>query len=686
MPESVPMRLRALWITIGCLVLAAVAMAQGPAAGPGIVPGISLRAMDASANPCVNFYQYACGRWNATHPIPADEPAWGRFNALQNRNQEELRGILEKAAAQGKKGTRIQQEVGTFYAACMNTQQVNALGMQPIRPELERIAAIQTRPELIAEVARLARRGIPALFSFGARPDMKDSAMTIAVAGQGGLGLPNRDYYTRTDAKSRQLRKQYVAYVAHVFRLLGDAPAWAQRQAHTVMGLETAMAEASMELAAQRNPHNVYHRMTPGDLEKLAPAVDWPAYFRGIGAPPITAINVREPKFFTALNQALTQQPIAAWRAYLTFHVANATAAYLAQPIETAHFDFYGQVLRGQKAQQPRWKRCVRYTDSDLGEALGQLYVAEYFPPATKRRAVRMVAALQKSLGADIESLPWMTATTKKRALIKLAAVMKKIGYPNRWRNYSSVVLRREDLLQNVLNADAFEVHRRLKRIGHPPNRQEWFMTPPTVNAYYDPRMNEIVFPAGIMQPPFFSGSALDAANFGGMGVVIGHEMTHGFDDEGRRFGPRGNLENWWTPADAKAFKARAQCLVNEYAKFSPLPGVHLNGKLTLGENTADNGGIRISYAALVHTLGQDAMRHEVDGKTMAQIFFIAYGQIWCENVRPQFARMMATVDPHSPGEFRVNGVVSNFAAFDQAFHCGPGTPMNRGARACRVW
>ncbi|MGH9490919.1 MAG: M13 family metallopeptidase [Terriglobales bacterium] len=676
------MRVRTLLLAACCLALVAGAAAQS--SGP--IRGIDLNAIDGAANPCVNFYQYACGRWDAAHPIPADEPAWGRFNALQNRNEEELRGILEKAAAAGNRGTRIQREVGAFYAACMNTRQVNGLGLQPIQPVLERIAAIKTRPELIAEVARLAKSGIPALFTFGARPDMKNSMMTIAVAGQGGLGLPTRDYYLRTDAKSRALRAEYVAYVAHVFRLLGDAPARAGREAKTVMGLETAMARASMELAAQRNPHNVYHKMIPAALEKLAPALDWADYFRGIGASSITAINVREPKFFTALNAALTEQPLSSWRAYLRFHVANATAAYLARPIDTANFDFYGRDLRGQKAQQPRWKRCVRYTDQDLGEALGQLYVQEYFPPATKRRAVQMVAALQKSLGQDIRGLTWMTPATKQRALVKLAAVMKKIGYPNRWRNYSSVVLRRDDLVGNVMRADAFEVHRRLRRIGHPPNRQEWDMTPPTVNAYYNPRMNEIVFPAGIMQPPFFSGQALDAANFGGMGVVIGHEMTHGFDDQGRRFGPKGNLENWWTAQDAKAFKARAQCLVNEYSHFSPIPGVHLNGKLTLGENTADNGGVRISYAALVHTLGQDAMEHQVDGKTMAQIFFIAYGQIWCENVRPQFARMTATVDPHSPGKFRVNGVVSNFDAFDRAFHCGPGTPMNRGAKACRVW
>ncbi|MGH9535460.1 MAG: M13 family metallopeptidase [Terriglobales bacterium] len=677
------MRFRAL-----LLILCALALAVPAAFGQSgaIHTGIDLSAIDKTVSPCANFYQYACGRWNATHPIPGDESAWGRFNELENRNQEELRGILERAAAKGKAGSRIQREVGTFYAACVNTQQVNGLGLQPIRPELERIAAIQNRGQLIAEVARMAKTGVPALFSFGAAPDMKDSAMTIAVAGQGGLGLPNRDYYTRTDAKSRALRAKYVAYVAQVFRLLGDAPARAAREARTVMALETSMAEASMELTAQRNPNNVYHKMMPVKLEQLAPALDWKAYFQGVGAPPINAVNVREPKFFAALNQALTTQPLSAWKNYLRFHLANATAPYLAQPLETARFDFYGVDLTGQKVQQPRWKRCVRYTDRDLGEALGQLYVQQYFPPATKRRATQMVAALQRSLTADIRSLPWMTAATKRQALVKLRAVMKKIGYPNRWRDYSSIRLRSDDLLGNVLRADAFEVHRRLKRIGHPPNRLEWGMTPPTVNAYYNPHMNEIVFPAGIMQPPFFSGSAVDAANYGGMGMVIGHEMTHGFDDEGRRFGPKGNLKDWWTAADAKAFQARTQCLVNEYSQFSPVPGVHLNGRLTLGENTADNGGLRISYAALVHTLGRDAMHRQVDGYTMAQIFFLAYGQIWCENVRPQFARMLVTVDPHSPGEFRVNGVVSNFGAFDHAFHCGAGTAMNRGVKACRVW
>lgn len=676
------MRIRSLLLPVCVLALLAAASAQTTA----IHPGIDVSAMDTSAHPCDNFYQFACGRWNATHPIPADESVWGRFNGLENRNQRELRGLLQRAAAKGRAGSRIQREVGTFYAACMNTQQVNALGLQPIRPQLERIAAIRNRRQLIAEAGRLEKTGIPVLFSFGASPDMKDSAMTIAVAGQGGLGLPNRDYYTRTGAKARALRAKYIAYVAKVFRLLGDAPARAAREARAVMSLETAMARASMRLAAERNPHNVYHKMTQAGLQRLAPAVDWEVYFRAAGAPAIASINVRQPKFFTALNRALRSQPLSAWKNYLRFHLANSTAPYLARPIETASFDFYGRVLTGQKVQQPRWKRCVRYTDRDLGEALGQLYVEKYFPPATKRRATQMVAALQRSLAADIQSLTWMSAATKRRALVKLHAVMKKIGYPSRWRNYSSVRLRRGDLLGNVLHADAFAVHRRLRRIGHPPNRLAWGMTPPTVNAYYNPHMNEIVFPAGIMQPPFFSGGAPDAANFGGMGVVIGHEMTHGFDDQGRRFGPRGNLKNWWTPADAKAFKSRAQCLVNEYSGFSPVPGVHLNGKLTLGENTADNGGVRISYAALVRTLGRDAMQHQIDGYTMAQIFFIAYGQIWCENVRPQYARLAATVDPHSPGEFRVNGVVSNFGAFDRAFHCGPEAPMNRGAKACRVW
>ncbi len=675
------MRWRIVVGIVGVAVLSAAAWAQSP-----LTPGVDLSALDRQADPCTDFFQYACGTWNATHPIPADQSSWGRFNELAENNRRELRGILDGVEADRPGRTQVEREVGDFYAACMNTGEIDRLGDRPLRPELARIAAIHTRAELMAEVARLHREGVAVMFSFGARPDFKNSDMVIGAADQGGLGLPDRDYYTRTDPKSAALRQQYEAHVAQMFTLLGDAPAQARREAATVLSVETALAQASLERAARRDPNRVYHKMTAQQLERLTPALDWTSFFTEVGAPPVREINVAVPGFFTALQTAVTARPLADWKTYLRWHWVHAAAPYLSQPFVDANFAFYGKTLTGAPEQQARWKRCVRYTDEELGEALGQLYVARYFPPSSKARAEQMVQALERSLETDITDLPWMTEATKRQALVKLHAIVNKIGYPKKWRDYSSIRLSRTDFLGDVVRADAFEVHRRLSFIGKPPDKNEFGMTPPTVNAYYSPNRNEIVFPSGILQPPFFSAQAPDAANFGGMGVVIGHELTHGFDDEGRKFDAHGNLHDWWTEADAKAFDQRAQCLVDEYSGFSPVPGVHLNGRLTLGENTADNGGLRISYAALESVLGPQGMHRSIDGFTMAQLFFVAYGQIWCQNVRPQMARLEATVDPHSPGRFRVDGAVQNDPDFAAAFHCGPNTAMNRGPKACRVW
>ncbi|MGH9541813.1 MAG: M13 family metallopeptidase [Terriglobales bacterium] len=672
---------RAVLLSILFVFVACAALAQSAPA-----PGVDLNALDRNANPCTDFFQYACGAWNALNPIPPDQSSWGRFNELAENNRRELRGLLQDAERVRPGRTTVERQVGDFYAACMNTAQVDQLGDKPLEAELNRIAAIHDRAQLMADVARLHAEGVGVMFGFGARPDFKDSNMVIGAADQGGLGLPDRDYYTKTDAKSVALRADYRRHVAKMFTLLGDSPAAAEHEAATVLSLETELARASLERAARRDPNRIYHKMTVPQLEKLAPALDWPRFFSGVGAPKVTAVNVAVPGFFTALQGELTSRPLADWKTYLRWHWVHNAAPYLSRSFVDANFAFYGRTLTGAPQMQERWKRCVRYTDEELGEALGQLYVARYFPPASKAKAQVMVQDLERSLEADITNLPWMTEATKRQATIKLHAIVNKIGYPKKWRDYSSIRLARNDFFGDVLRADAFEVHRRLSFIGKPPDKGEFGMTPPTVNAYYLPPRNEIVFPAGILQPPFFSAQAPDAANFGGMGVVIGHELTHGFDDEGRKFDASGNLRDWWTAADAKAFEQRTQCIVNEYGGFSPVPGVYLNGRLTLGENTADNGGLRISYAALESALGPDGMARSVDGFTMAQLFYVAYGQIWCQNVRPEMSRMLATVDPHSPGRFRVNGAVQNDPNFAAAFHCGENTPMNPGPKACRVW
>ena len=658
-----------------------------PAAAKPAASDVDLAAMDTGANPCQDFYQYACGRWNATHPIPNDQAVWGTSSQLVDKNLAVLRRVSQAAVAagDGPASTPVTREVGAYYAACMDRSAIAAAGVQPLRAALARIAAIASKRQIAAVLARMQVDGTDALFAFGPEQDFKHATWEIAVADQGGLGLPDRSYYLKTGARSVKLRQQYLAHVAAMFALLGDAPAAAQSEAKAVLAIETALARASITNVARRNPQAVYHKMSLAQFASLAPAFNWSGYFAALGAPRFATINVAVPGFFRALNRELTRVSLADWKTYLRWHLVHDAAPQLSPAFVNANFAFYGATLEGQKALTPRWKRCVQSTDENLGEALGQLYVKAAFSPQAKTHMQAMVGHLEAALGQDIESVDWMSPATKRQALIKLHAIANKVAYPDHWRSYSAVVLRPGDFFGNYTRAQAFESRRELAKIGKPVDRSEWGMTPPTVNAYYNPLLNEIVFPAGILQPPFFNPGRDDASNYGAVGIVMGHELTHGFDDEGRQFGPHGNLRDWWTPADAKAFQQRAACLVNEYAGFSPLPGVHLNGRLTLGENTADNGGARIAYMAMEAALaGQPDTR--IDGFDRAQRFFLAYGQIWCQNIRPQTARLLATVDPHSPGRFRANGVVRNLPQFAQAFHRGPGDPMDAGAQACRVW
>jgi putative endopeptidase len=644
-----------------------------------------LTAIDKSADPCVDFYQYACGGWIKNNPIPADQSRWGRFSELEERNREVLHQILEEAAHATGKRDATTQKTGDYYAACMDTAGIDAKGLAPLQPEFDRIQNLKDKSELAAEIAHLHRGGMSALFEFGSGQDFKNSNEVIAQTDQGGIGLPDRDYYLKTDEKSVELRKAYLAHVQKMFELAGDAPDQAKAQAETVMRLETELAMGSLDRVSRRDPEKVYHRMSKQDLETLNPAFRWNQYFTDSGAPAFQSVNVAWPDFFKAVNGMIESASLDDWKTYLRWHVLHSEAPLLPTAFVNENFNFYGKTLTGATELRPRWKRCVDFTDNQLGEALGKKFVEQTFGGDAKQRTLKMVDAIERALGQDIDQLTWMTPATKQQALIKLKGITNKIGYPNKWRDYSSVEIKRDDAVGNGMRADRFEFQRELNKIGKPVDRQEWAMTPPTVNAYYDPQMNNINFPAGILQPPFYEIAADSAINFGAIGMVIGHELTHGFDDQGRQFDVKGNLRDWWTPADAKAFEERAACIDKQYSNFSPVPGVHLNGKLTLGENTADNGGVRVALMALANTSTPAELEKKIDGFSEEQRLFLSFAQIWCESQREEILRMRAQTDPHSPGKFRVNGVVQNMPEFQKAFACKAGQPMV-AANACRVW
>ena len=620
----------------------------------------------------------------ANHPIPPDQSRWGVFSELAESNRAILRGILEKASVDDPKRTPVEQKIGDFYAACMDQASIDKLGAAPLQPDLDRINAISSKSGILTALVRLHLIGVNALFNFSSGPDLKNSMLVIAQADQGGLGLPDRDYYFKDDAKSVELRKQYVEHVQKMLELVGDPAAKAGPDAQAVMRFETGLAKGSLELVARRDPNQTYHKLTVHELYSLNPAIDWPKYFQGMGAPPIADLNVAVPNFFRTVESMLVQTNLEDIRTYLRWQLVHSQAAFLAQPFVDEDFHFFRQILEGAKEIRPRWKRCVAAVDSDLGFALGQKYVEAAFGAEQKARTLKMVEEIEKALKNDIQTLSWMTPATKEQALIKLRAVANKIGYPDQWRDYSSVKIVRGDALGNDQRATEFEIHRVLNKIGKPTDRTEWLMTPPTVDAYYNATENNINFPAGIMQPPFYDKRLDDAVNYGAIGAVVGHELTHGFDDQGRRFDPDGNLRDWWTPADAQEFEKRAECFIQEYSGFTPVDNVHLNGKLTLGENTADNGGVRLAFMALMDAVNGKA-RAKVDGLTPEQRFFLGWGQIWCQNVRPETARMLVQVDPHSPGRDRVNGVVSNMPEFQKAYACKIGQPMVAHP-ACRVW
>jgi len=648
---------------------------------PSSSSGLQLDALDKTADACTDFYQFACGGWIAKNPVPSDRASWGRFEELQERNNETLHRILETAAAGRDPESK---KIGDYYASCMDETAIDARGAAPLDPLLKKIAAVTSVADLAPLVAELHTVGVNVFFQFGSQADFKDASMEMAIADQGGLGLPDRDYYFKDDAKSADLRTQYLDHLARMSALLGAADNQAKASAQQIMNIETALAKNALDAVSRRDPNKVYHKMSNAELQALTPQFPWNRYFTGIGSPPVYALNVAEPDFIKGFGQLLATTPLDQLKAYLRWQVAHASAAVLAKPFVDENFRFFGTALTGAKELRPRWKRCVQYTDSDLGEALGQAFVKEAFGPQAKADTLKMVHELESALENDINGLAWMTPATKKEALVKLHAIADKIGYPDRWRDYSALSIVRGDALGNSQRSNAFEFHRQMAKIGKPVDKTLWLMTPPTVNAYYNPLENNINFPAGILQPPFYSAKADAAINFGGSGAVIGHELTHGFDDQGRQFDARGNLKDWWTPADAKSFEDRAQCLVDEYSGFTAIDDVKLNGKLTLGENTADNGGLRIALMAyLARTANQPPQT--LDGFTPEQRVFLGWGQVWCENVRPERARMLAQINPHSPGHDRVNGVVSNTPEFQKDLACKADAPMVRKSQ-CRVW
>ena len=670
-------------------ILAAAALlfplAVGPAfaAGPAPAdPGIDHSMFDQTVEPCTDFFHFACGGWIASHPIPPDESSWRVDQVLEERNRELLRGILEKAAADPRPDTK---KIGDFWAACMNEEAIEAKGLAPLQSELDRIAVLASRNDLPELIAHLHRIGVDALFGFGAGQDARNAESEIAIADEGGLGLPDRDYYFKKDAEGRSLRADYVQHVARMFRLLGEDEPKAATDAATVLKLETALAKGALDRVSRRDPQKTYHPMSRAELERLTPGFAWAHYLDAVGAPPVGSIDVSEPAFLAGEDRALAKFPLAAVRTYLRWQLVDSAALWLPKAVVDENFAFYGKRLTGAKEIKLRWKRCVDAADEDLGEDLGRAYVAIVFPPDAKARTEAMVTRIAEAFNADLKSVDWMGAETKAKALTKLGLMRKKIGYPDHWRDYSSLAIDRGDALGNAFRAAEFELRRELGKIGKPVDRGEWEITPPTVNAYYDPQMNDINLAAGILQPPFFSPAFDDAVNFGATGGgTVGHEMTHGFDDEGRQYDGHGNLTDWWTKADVDRFAERAQCVVDQYSSYVAVDDLHLNGKLTLGENVADLGGVRLGYAALMKSVeGKD--QGKIGGFTPAQRYFIAYAQSWCGSSRPESTRLRTMTDPHSPPEFRVNGVISDMPEFRAAFACRPDSPMVR-AKACRVW
>ena len=652
-----------------------------------VISGFDFSSIDRSVSACQDFNQFANGGWIARNPIPAAYSRWGRFELLDEQNLEVLHQILDGLVAKKKFANANEQKIADFYGSCMDEQKIEAEGIKPLEPELQRIGSISDLLSLEDEIASLHVHRIPAVFGFGANQDAKDSSQIIAQLAQGGLGLPDRDYYTAGDAKSKATREEYEKHVARTFQLLGDSAEQAAKEASTVMRIETKLAENSSTRVQRRKPEENYHPMTKSELIGLMPDFDWGRYFRNINLPEVGKVNVGQPEFFKAADKLLKDTPIDDWKAYLRWHLVNAASTTLSSKFVQENFDFNGRYLQGTTEMLPRWKRCVASTDRSLGEALGQLYVAKTFTPQAKARAREMVANLIAALKDDLTTLNWMSDETRKKAIAKLEAYNRKIGYPDKWRDYEALQITRGPYYNNAVSAGEFEFKRNLGKIGKPVDKTEWGMTPPTVNAYYNPQFNEIVFPAGILQPPFYDPKADDAFNYGGIGAVIGHEMTHGFDDSGAKFDANGNLVMWWTPDDFKKFNDRTNCVVQQFDSYEVEPGLHQKGQLVVGESVADLGGLTVAYAAYQKSLQGKPRPKNINGFTPEQRFFLGWAQVWAQNIRPEAARLRTATDPHPLGRFRVNGPLSNMPQFAAAFQCKAGDAMVRPPeKRCQIW
>ena len=649
-------------------------------------PSLNLTSMDKTIDPCVDFYRYSCGGWQKNNPIPPDQTSWSVYGKLYQDNLNFLRGILEQAEV-AKNRDPITQKIGDFYGACMDENAVNRRALGAIQPELDAVAALQSTGGLAPLIARLhlITSGSSLLFGGGSTQDPDNSELQIAGLDQGGLGLPDRDYYLKDDAKSKENRERYLQHVRKVFELLGDS-AGAQAAAATVLRMETDLARASRTRVERRDPYKLRNKMKVSELNALAPNFDWNAYFKDLNTPPFEIVNLTAPAFFQQISSQIATEPLANWKTYLRFHVANSFSPYLSQPFVQENFDFYRKYLRGAKEIQPRWKRCVQNVDNDLGEALGQAYVRKVFSPELKRSTVNMVKLIEDAMALRIRQLDWMSPATKQQAMLKLTSIRNKIGYPDKWRDYRTVPVVPGDFIANLRAAIAFESHRDINKIGQPVDRGEWGMTPPTVNAYYNPQMNDINFPAGVLQPPLYDAKMDDAPNYGNTGGTIGHELTHGFDDEGRQFDFKGNLKDWWTKDDAEKFTARTKCVLDQYAGYVVVDNIHINSKLTLGEDVADLGGEILGFIAWQEA-DKGKKLEVVDGLTPGQRYFVGFAQWACANLRPEDQRVRAITDPHSPSKYRINGVVVNMPEFAEAFSCKPGQPMVKDKdKVCRIW
>jgi len=680
-------------IATSCLAQQAPAPAPAPAppAFEKPLPGLDLSSIDMSADPCTDMYKFACGKFDANHPIPPDQPGVDPFEVLYNVNTQSLNSILEKAAAGGATLSPDEQKIGDFFKACIDTSAIEAKGLAPVQPLLDEIDALGGGPvgraQLAALLGKLQRFGVDVFFGYGEQQDFKDATKQIAEIGQGGLGMPEKDYYLRTGDKDVKLRADYVAHVAKMLTLAGSAPAEAQKDAQSIMAMETALAKVSLGVVDLREPEKTYHLQPIATLEASLPGFNVADFDDAIHSPHVAEINNSTPDYWPELIRQLQTSDIGTLKAYLRYHLLTTVAGRLPKRFDEENFDFYGRILNGQPEQRARWKRCSNAVNGALGEALGKVYVDQYFAGDSKAKMVEMVRDIEAAMSRDIDQIDWMSPATKVRAKEKLHAVANKIGYPEKWRDYSTLEIKPDDPLGNELRANGFENDRQLAKIGKPVDHMEWEMSPPTVNAYYDDSMNDINFPAGILQPPFYDRTQDDAVNYGHIGAVIGHELTHGFDDEGKKFDAHGNLNDWWTADDTRKFVARTDCEVNEYSAFTAVDDVKVNGKLTLGENTADNGGLLLAYMAYMQRAKDDRvdLAAKKDGFTPPQRFYIAFAQNWCQNVRPEAVRSQVLQDPHSPDQFRVDGVIVNQPGFASAFGCKKGAPMVP-VNSCRVW